>query len=86
MLGQALPGTFPQNHSRGRVRGGRWLRHHLSQKLSCAETALWTAVAKWTKASRQLLFLYLERSRLKPASGPPADRSQKFLEWCVPGV
>lgn len=38
MLSQALPGTFPQNHSRGRVRGGRWLGHHLSQKLSCAET------------------------------------------------
>lgn len=33
-----LCSDFPVGPLQGRVRGGCWLRHHVSQKLSCAET------------------------------------------------
>lgn len=74
-------GALLWDHSRGSMRGGCWLRHLLSQKLACAETEDWTAVAERTKASDLLLVVYLERSWPEPAPGPPTDR-----ERCTSGV
>lgn len=75
-------GALLWDHSRGRVQGGLLVKTPLlSEDSACAETKDWTAVAKRTKASDLLLFLCLERSWLKPASGPPEDR-----ERCASGV